>query len=114
MARYVATKDSYSSQCRLYRKGHIYEFTGEPETPYFTLLDGEPPLAAPVNEAPPVPPIELPAAMLESGDPLPMSLAVMTKDELKKVAEARGLRVPVKATKDEIIHAIVDTEESLK
>ena len=31
-----------------------------------------------------------------------------------KVAEARGLRVPVKATKDEIIHAIVDTEESLK
>lgn len=114
MIRYVATKDSYSKQCRLYRKGQIYEFEGEPETPYFTRLDGSANVPEPAREVPPVPPIETPAAMIESGEPVPMSLAAMTNSELRKVAETRNLKVPVKATKDELIRLIVDAEESLK
>lgn len=111
--KYVATRDSYSKQCRLYRKGQIYEFTGEPETPYFTPLDA--PAAAQVlpkepTEVHPVLPVETPPAMLEADVPLPIALAVMTKEELRKVLEARGLRASAKATKDEMIRAITDDE----
>lgn len=113
MARYVATQDSYSKQCRLYRKGQIYEFAGEPETPYFRPVDPVEKQVLPI-EAPPVPPVEAPVALSDGEAPVPMTLAAMTKDELKKVAEARGLRVLARATRDEIIRAIVDADDVLK
>lgn len=93
MAKFIALTDSYSADCRLYRKGRTYDFDTAPNSKLFARV------GSPAAEA------AKPAPVVEEL-PVPLALAGMSTAQLMEIAEARGISVPLRKGKDKIIQAI--------
>jgi hypothetical protein len=97
MAMWEATCNSYSD--RLYVKGEVIE-CDETQLPskHFKLIEDEDVIAEKVNDS-------------GLGDKVPIGLATMPLEELRKLAAERGIKLHHMAGREKHITAILEQEE---